>query len=125
MKPTLIITDDCPFTRDRLHRALQEDFEIVEEVGSAQAAVDAVARHQPMMVLMDLVMPQMSGIDAVKKIRETEEVPPLIVMLSGVTDNKFVMESLAAGAADYLFKPFSDEILSKQLWEIAQTKLDL
>lgn len=115
MKPTLIIVDDLKATRDRLHRVLQEDFEIVEEVSNGKDAVEAARHHHPRLILMDVVMPGMSGIDAAKNILTGSPPHPVVVMLSGVREERVVMEALGAGVADYLFKPVDETQLPEIL----------
>ncbi|MEZ4751750.1 MAG: response regulator [Bdellovibrionota bacterium] len=66
MKPTLIIADDLEEIREKLYNVLLEDFEILADVENGQKAVEAVRRYRPQLVLMDVVMPVLSGIEAVR-----------------------------------------------------------
>lgn len=115
MKPTLIIVDDLKEIRAELRAILEEEYSILEEVGDAISAVEAFRRHAPDLMVMDIVMPGMSGIDAVRSIRASPGPHPKIVMLSGLTDEKIVREALEAGASDYLFKPVVDKKLREVL----------
>ena len=105
MKPTLIIAEDIVSLRDRLQADLENEFQILDLVGNGKLAVEACEALNPQLVLMDVVMPEMSGIDATQKIHERMHVPPKVIMLSGIQDDSVVMQALAAGASDYLIKP--------------------
>jgi DNA-binding NarL/FixJ family response regulator len=105
MKPTLIIVDDIQSTREELRAALEDRFEVLATAGSAAAGVETYRRLQPSLVLMDVVMPGRSGIEAVREIMAGPAPHPKIVMLSGVTEEKYILEAYQAGASDYLFKP--------------------
>lgn len=118
MKPTLILVDDSKETRKRLHAILQEQFEIIDEVESGDLAIVAANRHRPQLMLMDVVMPIKSGIEATRAILAEVEPPPKVVMLSGIRDETLVLQALQAGAIDYLFKPVDPGKLLRVLWEV-------
>jgi DNA-binding NarL/FixJ family response regulator len=111
MKPTLIIVDDVKAVRESLHSTLQDDFDILAEFEDARSAVAGVLRLKPALVLMDLVMPAMSGLEALERIRANAHPIPKIIILSGVTEERWVVAALNKGAGDYLFKPVSEETL--------------
>lgn len=123
MKPTLIIAEDVEQIREELHVLLQESFDIVASVPSGPLAIDACRRHEPELLLMDVVMPQMSGFEATKRILEGPPPHPKIVLLSEVTNDKVVRMALESGAAEFLLKSRREERLVKRLLEIAQASL--
>ncbi len=120
MKPTLIIAEDVEQIREELHVSLQEEFDIVASVSNGALAIDACRRHEPDLLLMDVVMPQMSGFEAAKRILAGPPPHPKIVLLSEVTNDKVVRTALESGATDFLLKSQRHHRLPKRLLEIAQ-----
>jgi YesN/AraC family two-component response regulator len=116
MKPKLVIVDDMETVRDELIRGLQGDFEVVAEVGNGVAAIEACLRHLPQLVLLDLILPEFTGIDVAIKIRQELLPLPKIVMLSGVKDQVYVKQALEAGVNEYLFKPVDIRKIAATLW---------
>ena len=125
MKPTLLIVDDLEETRQEITRFLSEDFEIVGTASNGQKAIEQVWTLQPQLVLMDVVMPVMSGIEATKAILERNRRPsrivPKIVMLSSMREENIVLQAMDAGACEYLFKPVDPQKLKQILWDALQS----
>jgi two-component system, chemotaxis family, chemotaxis protein CheY len=108
MKPTLLIVDDIASIRDKLRDCLENEFEIVGLASSGAQAVQLCQQTRPQLVLMDLVMPLMSGIDATRAIVAAVTPAPRIVVLSALHDENIVIRALEAGAAEFLVKPVSE-----------------
>ena len=86
------------------------------EATNGYEAVDQAKRDPPGMIMMDIMMPAMSGIEALKKIWADEvqaNVP--IVMLTSLTDNETVIEAIQNGANDYIVKPYTADIISERI----------
>lgn len=79
---------------------------------SGKEAVEIVKKHKPRIVLLDINMRGMSGIEALKKIREFDR-DAVVIMVTGVKDDDIIKEALDAGASDYITKPLSLEYLEK------------
>lgn len=79
---------------------------------SGKEAVEIVKKHKPRIVLLDINMRGMSGIEALKKIREFDK-DAVVIMVTGVKDDDIIKEALDAGASDYITKPLSLEYLEK------------
>jgi DNA-binding NarL/FixJ family response regulator len=101
----LCIADDHPVVRNGLVGMLtsQPDFEVVGEAADGQGAVDLVASSAPDVVLMDLRMPVMDGLAAIRAIRARPEPPPILVLTTYDADSDIV-RAIEAGAAGYLLK---------------------
>ena len=102
----MLICDDALFMRTMLAEILEQSgFEVV---GQAQTGAEAVARYrelQPDLVTMDIIMPDMGGIDAVREIMK--EFPDArILMCSAMGQQALVIEAIQAGARDFVVKPF-------------------
>jgi two-component system chemotaxis response regulator CheY len=104
----VMIVDDALFMRNLLRDIFEADgWQVVAEAENGVQAVEQFAEHQPDLVSMDIVMPEMGGIDAMKKI--LHEYPQAkIVMCSALGQESMVMEAISAGAKDFIVKPFQD-----------------
>lgn len=111
MKPTVLIVDDAKFMRNLLRKILTEGgYEVVGEAETGAEAVKLYQELKPSVVTMDIVMPDMSGIDAVKKIKEIDP-NARIVVVSAMGQQALVSEALKAGAADFVVKPFHPSVV--------------
>lgn len=84
----------------------QADMVVVGEASNGREAVSQYERLKPDVVLMDVVMPDMSGLDAVKEIRKLDGAAK-IVMCSAMGQEKIMEEALSAGASGFIVKPFT------------------
>lgn len=101
----LLVVDDHPVVRNGLTGMLssQPDFAVVGEAADGREAIAAVAALRPDVVLMDLRMPELDGLSAIRAIRERPYPPPILVLTTydGDTD---ILRAIEAGAAGYLLK---------------------
>lgn len=106
MAKTVLICDDALFMRTMLADILKgAGFEIL---GEAQTGAEAVTRYKelkPDLVTMDIVMPDMGGIDAVRAIMKDDSTAK-ILMCSAMGQQALVIEAIQAGARDFVVKPF-------------------
>ncbi len=107
MKLRVLIVDDAIFMRKMISDILVEnDMEIVGEADTGAKAIERYKELRPDLVTMDIIMPEMNGIDAVRKILE-HDAQARIVMCSALGQQALVQEAIAAGAKDFLIKPFN------------------
>ena len=107
MKLRVLIVDDAIFMRKMISDILVENgMEIVGEADTGAKAIERYAELRPDLVTMDIIMPEMNGIDAVAKIMEFDS-QAKIVMCSALGQQTLVQEAIAAGAKDFLIKPFN------------------
>jgi len=101
----VLIADDHAVVRQGLRTFLdlQEDIEVVAEAGDGEEALEAALEHLPDVVLIDLVMPRLDGIEAIRRLRERAPAVRAIVLSSFVDDDK-LFPAVRAGAAGYLLK---------------------
>ncbi|MCE7995380.1 MAG: response regulator transcription factor [Roseivirga sp.] len=119
MSPTIsvIIADDEPVARQLLAHFLAEesDFQLLGDYGDGQAALRAVAAEKPDLVLLDIEMPGLSGIDLVSQL----EAPlPLIVFVTAYHD--YAIKAFEENALDYILKPFDQDRFQKTLERIRE-----
>ena len=109
----LVIVDDAPFIREVLrHIFAKTEIEVVGEAVDGEDAVQMAKRERPHVILMDIVMPRKSGIEAAADI--LKEFPDIkIIACSTVDQNSMVMRALEAGCCNYVTKPFKGEDVLK------------
>jgi DNA-binding NarL/FixJ family response regulator len=101
----ILLADDHPVVRDGLAAMLgtQPDFEVVGEAGTGAAAVSEAERLRPDVVLMDLEMPVLDGIEAIRRLRVADPSIQVVVLTAFDTDER-IFGALQAGAQGYLLK---------------------
>jgi two-component system, NarL family, response regulator NreC len=115
----VVIADDHALVRSGLRMLLESegDFEVVAEAGTADEAVRAARLEKPDVVLLDVVMPGRSGLDAVAEVLDAAPDAKVLV-LSMQDDPRYVREAFAAGASGYLLKEAADAELVAALREV-------
>ena len=102
---TVLTVEDDPIVRDDLRTLLeQEGFEVLAGARDGVEAVELAREHRPDVILLDLSLPRLDGVEAALRIREERDVP--IVALTGYSET-LVERALEAGAAGYVRKPFA------------------
>ena len=102
----LLIVDDAMIMRLRIREiAIQAGWEVVGEAADGNQAVEMFRRLQPDLVTMDIVMPSMDGVEALKTIR-SESPNARICMVSAVNQREKLAECIRLGAIDFIVKPF-------------------
>jgi DNA-binding NarL/FixJ family response regulator len=104
-KIKIMVADDHPAFRDGLSRLLQEesDLEVVATPGDGEEAVELALKLKPKVIIMDISMPKLNGIEAAKQIKSTLP-ETAILMVSAYSYQSYVLAALNAGAAGYLLK---------------------
>ncbi|MCM3666145.1 response regulator [Mesobacillus subterraneus] len=104
----ILIVDDAKFMRITLTNILKKaNHEIVGEAENGREAVRLYRELKPDLVTMDITMPEMSGLDAVKEIKRDFK-DAKIIMCSAMGQQKMVVDAIEAGAKDFIVKPFDD-----------------
>jgi two-component system nitrate/nitrite response regulator NarL len=120
MTERILVVDDHPLTRDALTSLLaQQGFDVVGEAGSGEDAVVLARELQPDLILLDLTMPGMSGVEALSLLRG--EAPKAeVVVLTASEDEDSLLAAIRAGAAGYLLKSEPPERIVEFLRGVAQ-----
>jgi DNA-binding response OmpR family regulator len=105
LSPRILVVDDEPSLVRGLTYALERDKFEVEVATDGEAAVDAALTHAVDLVILDLMLPKLSGEDACRQIRASSDVP--IIMLTAKDSERELLAGLELGADDYVTKPFS------------------
>ena len=102
----IMVVDDAAFMRMMVKNALaQGGYTDVIEATDGQDAVKIYGEQNPDLVLMDITMPEMDGIQALKKIKESDP-GAMVIMCSAMGQQAMVIESIQSGAKDFIVKPF-------------------
>jgi two-component system, OmpR family, KDP operon response regulator KdpE len=120
--PRVLVVDDEPQIVRGLRVVLRNAGLRVDAAGSKEEALDALAHRPPDAVLLDLVLPDGSGVDVCRQVREWSRVP--IVVVSAVGDEREKVRALDAGADDYVTKPFGSEELAARLRAVLRRSVD-
>ena len=113
MRIRTLVIDDEPLARRSIVRLLAEDesMELLGECGDGASALDAIRRHKPDLIFLDVQMPEMSGIDVVNAVESVAA--PAIVFVTAY--ERYAVQAFDIDALDYLVKPFSRERFSQTL----------
>ncbi|MEO5981049.1 MAG: response regulator [Pedococcus sp.] len=103
----VLIADDDPDIRDLVEFKLTQSGYAVEAVGDGLAAWESFQAQRPALVILDVMMPGLSGIDVLRKIRDSENGAVPVLLLSAKSRDSDVDTGFAVGADDYVIKPFS------------------
>ncbi|MBO2519399.1 MULTISPECIES: response regulator [Limnochorda] len=105
----VLVVDDTAFMRMTLRNVLERNgYEVVGEAATGVEAVELYQSLKPDLVTMDITMPEMDGITAIREIMKMDPQARIIVC-SALGQKNMVIEALTAGAKDYLVKPFQPE----------------
>lgn len=111
-QPTVIVIEDDPQIRHFVRTTLQTHGLTAVEADTGKSGLSAVATRQPNLVVLDLGLPDVDGIDIIRELRGWTQVP--VIVLSARTNERVKVEALDAGADDYLTKPFGvSELLAR------------
>ena len=109
MAKNILICDDAAFMRMMIKDILTKNgYNVVGEAENGVKAVEAYVEHKPDLVLMDITMPEMDGIGALKGIREKDP-NAAVIMCSAMGQQAMVIEAIQSGAKDFIVKPFQAE----------------
>jgi len=112
---TVLITDDAAFMRMQLKDILTKlGHKVIGEAENGEIAVHKCKELNPDLITMDITMPVMNGVEAVKEIRKINS-DVKIVMCSAMGQKSMVVEAMREGATDFIVKPFTQDRIEKSL----------
>ena len=117
----LVIAEDHQIVREglRLFLDAQPDMEVVAEATNGREALEAVRRHRPDVLLLDLIMPEMDGL-AVLRALPQEAPDTRVLVLTSANDDRLVIPAVRAGAAGYVLKTISSAELAEAVRKVAR-----
>ena len=107
-RPTVLVADDNADICDLLQVGLSKLAVDVEVANNGREAYEKILAHKPSLVLLDLVMPELTGLEVLAKLRETAEFSSLpVIMITARTQDDDIERGFELGATDYVIKPFN------------------
>lgn len=114
----ILIVDDSLIIRKKLTKLVEKlGHSVLYDASNGQQAIDAYASKKPDLVTMDITMPDMDGIAAVKEIMKLDS-EAKIIMITSHGQEDMVIKSVQAGAVGYILKPISEEKLAAAIGEV-------
>jgi two-component system, chemotaxis family, chemotaxis protein CheY len=108
----VLVVDDAAFMRVRACKVLQENGHEVVQAENGAEAVRLYAEHRPDAVLLDITMPEMDGLTALKEIRKVDP-EAKVAMVTAMGQQSMIMDAIKSGAKDFVVKPFQpDRVLA-------------
>jgi len=117
-RPRVLLADDHTIVAEGLEGLLSEDFDLVGSVRDGAALVEAASRLLPDVIVTDISMPRMNGLDAIRELRRRRGSTAKIVVLTMHADPQLAVEALRGGAAAYLLKHSAGDELIAALREV-------
>lgn len=115
MKKRVLIVDDAAFMRIKLKDILEKNnYEVAGEAENGLEAIEKYKELQPDIVTMDITMPELDGVEALKEIKVIDP-DASILMCSAMGQQSMVMDAIRAGALDFIVKPFDTERVIRAL----------
>jgi len=103
----VMIVDDAAFMRLNLRNILKDEYDIIGEAKNGKEAVEMYQELKPDIVTMDITMPVMDGLEAIRAIKDIDPDAQIIVC-SAMGQQKMIIEAIEAGAKDFIVKPFKE-----------------
>ena len=114
---TVLIADDAAFMRMRSVTLLKELGHEVLEAEDGRQAVDIYKEQRPDAVLLDITMPVMDGLEALKEIMDFDP-DAKVAMVTAMGQQQVIMEAIKTGAKDFVVKPFDGARIQEALWKL-------
>lgn len=121
-KYTLLCVEDSLVSRKMIIEYLEDDFFEIYEASDGEEALKVYEEKKPSIIISDLNMPRMNGLQLIKKIRQTDKETP-VIMLTAYTDTEYLLEAIELNLVKYLIKPLNEENLDEAL-EICMLSLE-
>lgn len=111
----VMIVDDSDFSRSIINKMLTEEgYEVIGEAAGAEEALNVLKDKKPHVIITDIVMPSISGIELTEKITKNfEEI--FVIVISSLSQEHVVLEAIGAGASDFIAKPIQKQQLVDSL----------
>lgn len=120
----ILVVDDSEFSRKTISDILSDEgYNVVGDAGSAEDAINVLSKTPCQILILDVVMPDISGIELATKLLETVK-DMYIIMISSLAQEQVIIESISAGATDFIQKPFSREQLISSVEKTASLMTD-
>ncbi len=118
-KLRIVVVDDSDFSRSIIRGMLSEEgYAVVGEADRAESALVTIREKNPNVVITDIVMPEVSGIELTEKINHTFD-DVFVIVISSLSQEHVILDAIRAGASDFISKPIQKNQLKDSLEKIA------
>lgn len=115
---SIVVVDDSDFSRGLIIKMLKDaGYAVVGEAAHASTALQVIREKKPQVVITDIVMPEISGIELTEKINQDFD-NTFVIVISSLSQEHVVLEAIGAGAADFIAKPIQERQLIDSLEKI-------
>ncbi|MFD7746360.1 response regulator [Streptomyces sp. NPDC059698] len=111
--PRVVLVEDDPSVRDGVEMGLRRRGHEILATATGEAGLEALATFRPDLLLLDLMLPEMDGVEVCRRVRATSQLP--IIMLTARGDDVDIVVGLEAGADDYVVKPARTEVIEARI----------
>ena len=105
MPKTILVVDDAAFMRMMIRDILEREGYVIQEAVNGRDALEKYKETNPDLVTLDITMPEMDGVEALREIRRLDPAAR-VLMVSAMGQQKMIVDALESGATDFLVKPF-------------------
>jgi two-component system, chemotaxis family, chemotaxis protein CheY len=114
----ILIVDDSDFSRNTISEMLKSDrYNIIGEAASAKEAINILRDRRANIVIVDVVMPEISGIELTNKIIDNFK-DTYVIVISSLGQENIILDAIGAGASDFIQKPFTKETLINSIEKV-------
>lgn len=107
---TVLVVDDSLYMRTMICDALTNaGYSVVAQAANGEAAIDMALEFKPDLITLDNILPDMIGTDILRVLKQDEQIPSKVVMISAVGQESVIEEGMTLGASNYIVKPFTVE----------------
>lgn len=121
-RPTVLLADDHVIVAEGLRNLLEPEFDLVDMVQDGRALLDAAAKHHPDVIVTDISMPTLNGLDAVRQLKKQES-DAKVIILTMHSDALLATEAFRAGASGYVIKQSAGEELVAAMHEVLEGRV--
>jgi two-component system chemotaxis response regulator CheY len=121
MSRTILVVDDAAFMRMMIRDILSKEGYVIYEAVNGRDAIEKYKEISPDLVTMDITMPEVSGLDALRHIK-SHHPEARVLMVSAMGQQKMIVEALDSGAMDFLVKPFQPAKVLETVKKCLQTR---
>ncbi len=114
MSKSVLIVDDTNFMRKMLRDLISKHYDVVGEAENGKECLEMMEKHDPDLITLDVIMPEMDGLEALPKIIEKNE-DQKVIMVTSVGQHEKVTEAMNKGASGYIIKPFDEEKVMEEI----------
>lgn len=119
MAKSVLIVDDTNFMRKMLKDLISDHYEVIAEAENGNECLKMVEEHNPDLITLDVIMPEMDGLEALPKIKEKDG-NQKVIMVTSVGQHEKITEAMNKGAEGYIVKPFDEEKVLKEIKKVLE-----